>query len=206
MEKFIVPNIRLFDEFIDKNRLIHTDPRYNLGDKSHVFDVVQFEGEGTLDESYKRILLIRSGYETQAEFFWQKLSETNENYELPHSNNLSTDKIKAYDIPVSSRPLIAETKRYKSEAQNRMNNERIARSLGKMVRSFADLTGLYVEPSVLESRSAIIDFIDEDTEPIFIAPPIEYVAAEVDIDKYYAEMFDYDPSFSIPFLEAVRNR
>ena len=99
MDKFIIPNIRLFDEFIDNNGLIHTDPRYNLGDKSHVFDVVQYEGEGTSDESYRRILLIRSGYETQAEFFWHKVAETNEKYELPERNDLSTEKIKAYDIP-----------------------------------------------------------------------------------------------------------
>lgn len=206
MERFVVPNMRLFDEFINENNLIHTDPRFNLGDRSHVFDVVQYTGHLTPEERYKRILLIRAGYETQADYFWHTLASTGENYILPERTELSTDKIIAYEIPVSSRPLLTETKKYKNEAQNRMNNEIIAKSLGKMVRLFAESTGLYIDQTVLKSRSAIVDFVDEDVEPTLLTPPITYVPADMGISEFYTDLFGYDYSFKIPFIEAIENR
>jgi hypothetical protein len=203
MDRLILPESKIFTDFINANSMVHTDLRYNVGDRQFVLDVVQYPEVQEDEEEIRRLLLIQAGKESSAEHFWDVLSETDGNYIVPIKHNSGVEEIAIYEIPVSVRPLIAETKKFKNEAQNRMDNARIASSLGVMVRKFADITKLYIPPEVVESRAAIIDFVDEETQPVLLVPPIVYEMSDMPAEQYYSSLFDYDLSFKVPFIKAL---
>jgi hypothetical protein len=201
MERFIIPNSQLFDLYIQDNNLVHTDPRYNVGDSRNSYDVIRAAD----DDTEQRLLLVKTGFETQAELLWDALEKSGETYITPHRIDSNSTRIATYSIPVSTRPLVVEAMRYRNQAQNRMNNERIARSLGKMTRVFAELTGLYLDPNILQERSAFVDFVDDIVEPTILLAPIGFATSDDPIEDYYAEMFEHDPSFSVPFKASLKD-
>lgn len=200
MERLILPDSKIFENFILENGFVHTDPRYNVGDMKHVLDVVLYPDDLSNEGDLKRLLLIESGKESCAEYFWDVLADSGKNYVLPVKHDSGSPDIAMYEIPVSVRPLEVETKNFMKEPQNKMDNDRIAHSLGLMMRTFADATGFFVPPEIIQSRASIVDFVDTETEPTLMIPPINYEKSEKTITEYYSVLFEYDFSSSKPFI------
>lgn len=169
-------------EFISENNLVYTDFRYDVtGKQDGVADVLQLDDDNPHSDVFRRLLIVDTNtIGNKHDLVWGIVSTMNKRYIIPKKVvELSFGHRSAYQLPTSARSLQYELIG-SGMPRNLMGNDRIAASLGSMVGTICSELKMLVE---IGGRVAIVDFLDEDVEPVMLIPRMNMVKADAGTAK-----------------------
>lgn len=174
MDRILNPSSDI-QQFVSINNLSFTDLRYSVSTHEGVADVLQFDDDSDLDQTdvYRRLLVVDEALVgTDYRSLWNTAAAMPQHYIVPSEVSAVTNKnVKAFRIPTSARLLSKELVN-SQQPKNLMGNERLAQSLGSLLGSLHKKTGGIIDFS---EHIVIVDFLEEEVEPVLLVPPLKIV-------------------------------